>query len=411
MEAKVCVGLMSGTSMDGIDANLLKTDGETVVQSLASAFYPYSNSFKFLLKSAEELIYQCKGDFSKACGLWINPDVHTLDSELISLLEICNLNSISLENLIFLSTYLHHKAVIDLCDSQNYSPDNIEVIGYHGQTLYHAPQQKKSLQLGNSQWLANQLKRPVAADFRSNDINAGGQGAPLAPLYHWALCTQTGIMPTAILNCGGIANITLIPNENPEELIAFDTGPGNVLLDRFVRYKTDQSFFYDYGGHWGMAGIVDHFALEKLFEESLSYNFLEKIPPKSLDSHDCKLPEFILQLSLQNGCATLAAFSAELMVRSLSFFPIIPTYWVLAGGGWYNAAILMQFKERLESRLKKSPQIFTASQLGWENDMIEAQAFAYLAKRVLKKLPISFPKTTGVKKPLTGGKIFYPEND
>jgi anhydro-N-acetylmuramic acid kinase len=408
MSRSICLGLMSGTSMDGIDAALINTDGDESVESIASSFYPYPDVFQRCLKQVEAIIKQTKGDLDQAAIEFSQSSMAT-DQELKNLFSEYELSTITLNNLILLSTYLHQKISEQILLTHGIDHAQISLIGYHGQTLYHAPQEKKTLQVGDCQLLADKMNIPVVGHFRYNDIRHNGQGAPITPIYNLALAKKEGLIPMALLNCGGIANVSLILSESERALIAFDTGPGNVLLDRFVREKTHQQHFFDQNGQWSLAGQINQTAFNDLLSDSLPKNYLTKAPPKSLDSYDCRLPEIFDHLTLEDGCATLAAFSAECMVRCLDFCDQPPRRFILAGGGLYNAAILNQFKIRLETRLQHSPQILTAQQIGWQQDMLEAEAFAYLAKRVENKLPLTFPGTTGVAQALTGGEIFYPK--
>jgi anhydro-N-acetylmuramic acid kinase len=409
MAAELFLGMMSGTSMDGIDVALIKTNGVAFVESVASSFYPYSDACKRCLKYAERIMHAAQGDVAVAERLFAQHEMQQ-DNAIRDLFLAHQLHDISLASLIVLSTYLHEAAAQQLLHEHRVASDDISLVGYHGQTLYHAPHLGITQQIGAPQLLADRLNVPVVADFRSNDIQHGGQGAPLTPIYHWALALQEGLVPLAVVNCGGIANISFVLGEDTAQLFACDTGPGNVLLDRFVRNKTAQKYFFDQDGLWSLQGEVNQRALDALRAESLPQYYLQQTPPKSLDSNDCQLPALFNQLSLQEGCATLAFFSVECMIQSLDFCTTLPTRFVLAGGGWYNAAILDQFKVQLTQRLKKTPQILNAKQLGWQQDTLEAEAFAYLAKRVICQLPLSFPNTTGVRQPVTGGKVFYPQN-
>lgn len=407
MTTELFLGLMSGTSMDGIDAALIKTDGVEYVESIASSFYPYPAAFKRCLKYAERIMHDTQGQIAPAEKIFSHHEMQS-DAEIQNLFSTYQLDAITFSNVVLLSTYFHEEVSRQLLHTHHIASDQISLIGYHGQTLYHAPHLAKTQQIGDAQLLANRLGITVVADFRTNDVHHGGQGAPLAPIYHWALAKQEGLIPLAVVNCGGIANISFVLEDDASKLLACDTGPGNVLLDRFVRNKTKQKYFFDQDGYWSLQGEVDANALEALRRESLPNNYLMQAPPKSLDSHDCQLPELWSTLSLENGCATLAAFTAECIIRSLDFCTMPPSRFVLAGGGWYNPAILNQFKTQLEQRLNKTPQILNAKQLGWQQDMLEAEAFAYLAKRTASGLPLSFPTTTGVRQAVTGGQIFYP---
>ena len=402
----LCVGLMSGTSMDGIDIALINTNGIDQTESIASAFYPYPPIFQQALKCAERAIKQARGDLALAAPIFIQ-QLEAIDIEaLAKFFTSLHIEQISVEALIQASTALHIQAVQNFLDDRHIPLSKIEVIGYHGQTFYHAPHDKITLQLGDAQHMADILQRPVVGQFRLNDVAQGGQGAPLAPLYHWVLAMQEGLLPVGIINCGGIANVTLIIDEDPAHMLAFDMGPGNVLIDRYVREKTHQEYLFDRDGHWALAGTPQAEALAKFFEEALPRDYLTKAPPKSLDSYDCLLPSIVENLSREDACASLAMFTAACMIDGLSHTTTIPTRWVLAGGGWANAAISASFAELLQNKIGGTPQISTARALGWEHDALEAEAFAFLAKRCLLELPISFPGTTGVPEPLTGGIVY-----
>ncbi len=421
MDNKLCIGLMSGTSMDGIDIALINTNGDAFIQSIAHQFYPYPPFFQPLMKKAEHLINQHQGNLIKSAEAFketwqynlsslANP-IGTQDisiSALTDLFQQYAFQEITLANLILLSTKLHEAAVEGFLQDLQIVPKQIAVIGYHGQTVYHAPHRGITLQLGDASYLASKTVIPVVNQFRINDIKHGGQGAPLAPLYHWALAMQSGITPMAIVNCGGIANITFINSDRPEDLIAFDTGPGNVLLDRLVRTRTNGAMQYDLNGQFSLQGTVHKEALVALYKEGVPQKFFSQTPPKSLDSYDCILPAIFDQLSLPDACATLAEFTAQSIVKALRYAPQTPKCWVLAGGGWRNPAIANALSCNLALQLTQPPQICSAHLMGWHPDAIEAEAFAYLAQRVLLGLPISFPGTTGVNQPLTGGEIFYP---
>ena len=307
MNPSICLGLMSGTSMDGIDAALINTDGNEWVESIASSFYPYPAAFQRCLKQVETIVKQAAGNLDQAAIEFAKSPL-TTDQELQNLFSEYQLPTINLNNLILLSTYLHQKISEQIILNHGIDPAKISLIGYHGQTLYHAPQAKKTLQVGDCQLLANKMKIPVVGHFRYNDVLHNGQGAPLTPIYNLALAKKDGLIPLALLNCGGIANVSLILSESEHDLTAFDTGPGNVLLDRFIREKTNQQYLFDQNGQWSLAGHINQTAFNDLLNEGLPKDYLSKAPPKSLDSHNCHLPEIFHTLSLEDGCATLAAF-------------------------------------------------------------------------------------------------------
>ncbi len=339
----ISLGLMSGTSMDGIDAALVETDGELQIKPLAY----------------ESLSY---GDLSK--------------DEILK------------------QTAKLHVALIEKILTKNKL--KIDVIGYHGQTTYHNPAEKKSIQIGNPQFIADKFNIPVVFNFRQNDMNHGGQGAPLAPLYHQALMMRDKLDYLAVINIGGIANISILTKD--KILGGFDTGPGNVLIDKFIQKYSDKK--YDQDGKFGLQGTVNQNVIKILFESNQSY--YEKTPPKSLDIKDILYPEILNTLSLNDGCATLAAFTALTISKSI---PAPIKNIVLCGGGAKNPVTLNALRNYLPDCTIK-----TADDMGWSTTYMEAELFAWLAVRSMKKLPLSIPETTGVAKPVTGGEIFYPEN-
>jgi anhydro-N-acetylmuramic acid kinase len=269
-----------------------------------------------------------------------------------------------------------------------------------------------SIAMGDGAALATDLQITVVNDFRREDVAAGGQGAPFAPLYHQALSIRDNQIPLAVVNCGGIANITVIPNDNPEDLIAFDTGPGNALLDQLVKQRTHGEDSFDKDGQYAKQGRIHENVLEALYQETLiknGKNYFDQLPPKSLDYGDLKLISALNTLSLPDACHTLAAFTADSIVRSLALLPSVadnlPKHWVLAGGGWKNPVIYQAFKQRLQAKLGSDTTVYHADDIGWSTQYMEAEIFAYLAVRRLNNQPISFPGTTRVPFPLTGGTI------
>jgi anhydro-N-acetylmuramic acid kinase len=379
----LAIGLMSGTSMDGIDAALIETDGVKQIKSIAQISSSYTSEFKLLLKSAEEIAKQCQGD-----------RIHIE----IKCLAVINQ-----------STELHAQVVRELLNQADLRSDQIDVLGYHGQTLFHQPSKKLSIQIGNAKRLAELTKIRVINQFRQNDLLHGGQGAPLAPIYHQALAVRDNLLPVAVVNCGGIANVTFIESDNDQDILGFDTGPGNALLDRFVRHRTNGNEFMDEDGKYGLQGEVREDLLSRLYQEVChlnKQNYFSLPPPKSLDVNDLSFPIEFGALSLADGCATLAAFTARTILDSVAFIPSKIDKWILTGGGWNNPVIYRELKNYAQQQFAYPTQILKCSEVGWNNAALEAELFAYLAVRCIKDLPISFPKTTGVFKPLVGGEIY-----
>lgn len=398
---------MSGTSMDGIDAALIDTDGETSIKELGGVSLDYDTEFKILLKAAEFAVRKNSGDLSAAKKYY----PQAIEDYLVTELKISvpkNINTITFDEVVKKSTQLHIEAVKKLLEKTHHSSSQIDVIGYHGQTLFHQPASKITIQIGDGQLLADQTNITVVNDFRSSDVAAGGQGAPLAPLYHQALAIRDQKIPVAIINCGGIANITVINGTNKTDVIGFDTGPGNGLVDRYIKQKTQNKESMDTDGKYGIQGKINKAAFEKLYEQLNS--FLNLKPPKSLDINDFGLIPELNSLSLEDACATLEALTADTIVKSIDHITNnIPMLWVLAGGGWNNPVIYSELKTRLEKKLGEYIQIKTADEIGWSSKYMEAQIFAYLAARCLQNKPITFPSTTQTPKPLTGGKIYISQ--
>lgn len=424
------IGLMSGTSMDGIDASLVETDGEDQVKELACLSMDYDAEFKLLLHAAQFCVKEHQGDLQRAKNDYANTGLKRyLESELKMLSinldkQLTKLNDyarnimgielpLTFDHVIEYSTKLHADVVLQLIARNDYQASDIDVVGYHGQALYHQPDQGISIVLGDGQLLANSTCIAVVNDFRSNDVAAGGQGAPFAPIYHQALAKQDGFVPAAVVNCGGIANITLILSDNPEDLIGFDTGPGNGLIDRLVRHRTQGTDLIDKDGKFGLEGTVNETTLAKLREQCIvkgGENYFDCKPPKSLDFGDLKLIEELNDLSLEDACATLEAFTAEMIVDSLKLIALDkpPTIWILAGGGWNNPVIKRELQQRLKNTIGDHVEIKEANDIGWNNQSLEAQIFAYFAVRSLQGKPLSAPGTTQVPKPMTGGHAFIP---
>lgn len=382
------IGLMSGTSMDGIDAALLKTDGKTSITELGQTSCRYQPEFQSLLKTAERAVKDAQGNLEQAVQIF--PELNSVIQQ---------------------STALHIQLVKQLLQQTDYKINQIDVIGYHGQTLYHSPANKITVQVGNAQTLAEQIGITVVNDFRRCDIDAGGQGAPLAPLYHQALALRDQKYPLAVVNCGGIANITLIYGTTENDVIGFDTGPGNALIDRIVQQKTFGKEKMDKEGQYGLQGKVHENLFPLFYETITSNNYFQRKPPKALDINDLILPNELEKLSFVDTCATLEAFTADSIVNSLRLLNLaLPKQWVLAGGGWHNPVILRELKQRLQQAVGADVQIHLADAIGWNSQALEAQIFAYLAVRSLQNLPLSLPSTTAVPEPLSGGRAYLPPN-
>lgn len=348
------IGLMSGTSMDGIDAALLRTDGIGTAEPGAFVTIPYSDGFRAELRS-------CLG------GQGPVPDVERALTE------------------------AHARAVKALLADAGLRAADVDLIGFHGHTILHAPEQRRTWQIGDGALLARLTGIPVVADFRTADVASGGQGAPLVPLYHRGLAAGLA-KPLAVLNVGGVANVTWIGPEGG--LIACDTGPGNALLDDWMLTHTGRR--YDDRGTFARQGAAHAVALTAL----LDHPYFERSPPKSLD-RDAFDPAPVAGLSAEDGAATLTAFTAFAVERVLEHLPAPPVRWLVTGGGRHNATLMAMLADRL--RVPVEP----VEAVGWNGDALEAQAFAYLAVRSRLDLPLSEPGTTGVPRPVTGGR-FHP---
>lgn len=396
----LAIGLMSGTSMDGVDAALIELgDDGAILADLGHVALDYTRETKLLLKAMEVSVRKAKGDLTLA-STYFSRDTNT---------------QLTLDDVIRHSTDLHIECVKTLLRETGRLACDITIIGYHGQTVYHSPINKITLSLGHPQHMADQLGINVIHDFRREDVAAGGQGAPFAPLYHYALARRDNTIPVGIINCGGIANVTIIPSENESDMIAFDTGPGNGLIDLLVRQRTNGIESMDRDGAYGQQGVVNENALAALYNMSLvkdGQNYLWRLPPKALDIGDMQLVPEIDVLNLNDACATLEMFTATTIVdgiRLVSEKMALPKRWVLCGGGWKNPVIRSAFQDELRNHLGDDVIMQTADDAGWNSQAMEAQIFAYLSARSLQGKPLSLPNTTGVPEPLTGG-TFYEFN-
>jgi anhydro-N-acetylmuramic acid kinase len=363
------IGLMSGTSLDGVDIALLETDGERIAAFGPTGYRPYTEAERGLLRQA------------LAAGATLT----TRDQRRGVLAEA--------EGFV---TAVHAEAVETFLRDTGIARSDVAVVGFHGQTVLHRPEQRLTVQLGDGAALARRLDMTVVHDFRAADVAAGGQGAPLVPVFHQALArTLEKPHPIAVLNVGGVANVTWVDGGDP---VACDTGPGNALIDDFMRARTGAPL--DRDGDQAARGRVD----EDFVARVLAHKFFGQPCPKSLDRNafafaNIGLPDF----SVADGAATLSALTAAAVARVVAQLPQPPKGWIVCGGGARNPTLMRMLAERL-----RPATVETAHAIGWATDSIEAQAFAYLAVRTLNGLPITFPKTTGAPQPMTGGVVAAP---
>lgn len=408
------IGLISGTSMDGIDAGLIEISDEKSIKELGGISISYDLDFKKLLKSAELAVRDNNGDLNKAkleYTFFINKYLLSIES----IQDFDRLSNFTFDEILEQSTKFHGAAVNKLLRKFSLKPENIVAIGYHGQTLFHRPSNKITIQVGNGQLLADLNNITVINDFRSEDMENGGQGAPLAPLYHKALAIRDKKYQITIVNCGGIANITFIIGTTDNDVIGFDTGPGNGLIDKLIKLKTHPQECMDENGKYGTQGKVKPEILKLLFENSVlrdGQNYFNIKPPKSLDIGDLRLIEQLTKnISLPDACATLAAFTTENICQSVDYLPdrnSCPKTWILAGGGWNNPVIFNELVNRLKIKIQPNIEVILADQIGWSSQYMESYIFAYLAYRKLNLLPTSLPKVSGVNRFIYGGIVYEP---
>ncbi len=351
------IGLMSGTSLDGVDAAAIDTDGERIGGFGRSLTLPYPPPLRAALRRL----------IDRAAEDTLPPD----DPELRATTEALTLR--------------HAEAVAALdtpCD----------LVGFHGQTILHRPDRGLTWQIGDAALLARSAGVPVAWDFRSADVAAGGQGAPLAPLFHAALARDLP-GPLAILNLGGVANLTWLGAATQDErpILACDTGPGNAALDDWAMRHTGRPV--DHDGALALAGMTDEAVLAQL----LRHPFFGRTPPKSLDRQDFASPLSGLHLSAADGAATLTEFTARAVAATS--LPARPLRWLVCGGGRHNPALMAALRRSLHATVEP------VEAAGWNGDALEAQCFGFLAARVARGLPLSVPETTGVPEPWPGGRM------
>jgi anhydro-N-acetylmuramic acid kinase len=362
------IGLMSGTSLDGVDVALIETDGRQVRAFGPSGYRPYSEPERGLLRQA----------LAEAVHLSQREDRPGILAEA--------------ERVV---TAAHAEAVASFTAQNHIARENVDIVGFHGQTVLHRPAERLTVQIGDALALARAIHIPVMHDFRAADVAAGGQGAPFVPVYHRALAQaldRDG--PIAVVNIGGVSNITYI--DGADGLIACDTGPGNALLDDFMFRSTGQPF--DCEGRLAAEGHVD----DAWVARGLQHPFFAAPPPKSLDRND--FAALVLRdMPAADGAATLTAFTAAAIAGIAPLLPTPPKSWIVTGGGARNLTMLRMLREKLAPATVEA-----ADALGWSADAMEAQAFGFLAARGLKGLPLSYPATTGVPIPMTGGIVARP---
>lgn len=358
------IGLMSGTSMDGVDVALIETDGEHIDTLGPSSVYDYSSDEQTRLR-------QVVADAGSLTDRQSRPAKLAEAEKRI--------------------TQIHCEAVEAFLQDHDIRRETVDIVGFHGQTVLHRPEDALTVQLGDGALMAESLGIDVAYDFRAADMEAGGQGAPLVPVYHQALAGLVDLpLPAVIINLGGVANVSFIGEDG--SLLAFDTGPGNAMIDDWVyKYSGKRR---DENGILAANGRTDPRRLETLLGDPY---FLRR-PPKSLDRN--AFPLSVLEgLSLADGAATLTAFTVASLICGLAHLPAAPQVFVLSGGGTRNATLVANIRKLVPGRVE------IAEDVGWNADAIEAQAFAFMAVRAIKGLPITYPGTTGVTAPTPGGVV------
>ena len=349
---------MSGTSLDGVDVALIETDGERVEAFGPSLTVPYADEVRSTLRAA--------------FGAEKPSEATRAAEDSVTAAHVAAVRRWSSEHGVALST--------------------VDLVGFHGQTITHRPEKRFTWQIGDGAKLARALGLRVVNDLRSADVAAGGQGAPLVPVYHAALAADLA-RPLAVVNVGGVGNVTWIGADGA--LLAFDTGPGNGPIDDWCARRAGQR--YDKEGALAAAGKVDRGRLQRFAE----HRFFAKVPPKSLDRGDFN-DGWAEGLSVADGAATLTWGTARAIALAARHFPAPVLQWAICGGGARNPTLLRAIAEETAGR------VLTAADLGWDGDALEAQAFAFLAVRSLRGLPLTFPGTTGVPRAMTGGRLNEP---
>ncbi len=364
----ISLGLMSGTSGDGVDASIIKTNGIHKYETVKDKYYEYSSD-----------IYR---------------DIHNL-KEKIHKIEHLNLHNNEINNLERKITIFHAEIIKEL----NISDDTL--VGFHGQTIYHNPKEQISMQLGNAKLLNQLTKKNIVFDFRSNDISNGGEGAPLTPIFHHLISIQHGFkLPVCFLNIGGISNITIINDKHKlSEIISRDIGPGNCLIDNWVRKNSNKKF--DQDGILASSGTQNEVIFEQAQELYMNRNNKNKL---SFDTNDFDI-SFARGLNLEDGVRTITDFTASIIGEELSLTLKKSKEKIenilLCGGGRKNKVLIKKIKDNLPLNVNFK----LIDQYKIDGDFIESRAFAFIAVRSVLRLPISFPKTTGCREPSYGGQL------
>lgn len=366
-ELKTAVGLMSGTSMDGIDVALLRTDGESVVRHGPSGYFPYDPGLRAIWQKALTTAKSIRERRERP------GDLDEAERKL---------------------TLAHAAVVKSFLQSHRLQPGDIDVLGFHGQTVLHRPDEALTVQIGDGPLLASETGIDVVYDMRANDMVHGGQGAPLIPAYHMALSANLpdGFeTPAVFVNIGGISNLTYIGDGG--RLAAFDSGPGNMLIDQWIEVHTGKAF--DKGGRTAARGSV----VPSLVAHYLESPFFSANIRRSLDRSDFSPPK-MGEVSLADGARTLAHVTGAAILKSASYLPEAAKTYVVCGGGRLNPVIMAEFAGLAA---KVGARVIAAEEAGLDGGAMEAEAWAYLAVRSLKGLPLTYPGTTGVSEPVTGG--------
>jgi anhydro-N-acetylmuramic acid kinase len=361
------IGLMSGTSSDGIDASIIESDGENEVNFIGNQFFPYDKKIKIKIRSLKEKI---------------------------NLIQDLEKNKFEIQSLEREITLLHAKTVDLIIQKFLIDKSKIDLVGFHGHTIFHSFKDKKTKQIGDGRLLSQLSNLNIVNNFREKDIINGGQGAPMVPIYHKLLQVKLNLKtPLVFVNIGGISNLTFLGDGN--EIMSLDSGPGNFLIDKILQLKSKNKIQFDKDGTIAFSGNIDRNILDSFLDDP----YYETSSPKSLDVNDFNLGS-LRSLNLEDSITTLSELTSLTIVNALSFFNSRPNEIILCGGGRKNKYIF--------ERIKKLSNTFVnnVDQYKIDGDFIESQAFAYLAIRSFLKKPISFPGTTGVLKPTVGGDYF-----